>query len=62
MRACVTMGVALRPRLKGLDQPSNPNVTVIAMRGGLRATAKDVEHPPQPYSDPGSALGGNAEL
>jgi hypothetical protein len=46
--ACVAMGVALRPRLKSLDEPSNPKVTAIATGGGLRATAKGVEHPPDP--------------
>jgi len=46
--ARVTMGVELRPRLKSLDAPSNPKVTVIATGAGLRATAKGVEHPPDP--------------
>jgi len=46
--ACVAMGVALRPRLKSVDQPSNPKVTVIATGAGLRATSKGVEHPPDP--------------
>ena len=46
--ARVAMGVELRPRLKGLDAPSNPKVTVITTGAGLRATAKAVEHPPDP--------------
>jgi len=46
--ACVAMGVELRPRLKSLDVPSNPKVTVIVTGAGLRATAKGVEHPPDP--------------
>ena len=46
--ARVAMGVELRPRLKSLDAPSNPKVIVIATGAGLRATAKGVEHPPDP--------------
>jgi len=44
----VAMGVELRPMLKSLDSPSNPKVAVIATGAGLRATAKAVEHPPDP--------------
>ena len=43
--ARVAMGVELRPRLKSMDEPSNPKVAVIATGAGLRATAKGVEHP-----------------
>jgi len=46
--ARVAMGVELRPRLKSLDVPSNPKVTVIATGVGLRATTKGVEYPPDP--------------
>ena len=46
--ARVAMGVELRPRLKSLDVPSNPKVAMIATGAGLRATAKGVEHPPDP--------------
>jgi hypothetical protein len=46
--ARVAMGVELRPRLKSMDEPSNPKVTAIATGAGLRATAKGVEHPPDP--------------
>jgi hypothetical protein len=46
--ARVAMGIALRPMLKSMDEPSNPKVAVIATGAGLRATAKDVEHPPDP--------------
>jgi len=35
-------------RLKSLDVPSNPKVTVIATGVGLRATTKGVEYPPDP--------------
>ena len=44
----VAVGVELRPRLKSLDVPSNPKVTVIATGAGLSATAKGVEHSPDP--------------
>ena len=44
----VTTGVELRPMLKSMDWPSNPKATVIVTGAGLRATAKGVEHPPDP--------------
>ena len=46
--ARVARGVELRPMLKGLDEPSNPKVAVIATGAGLRATAKAVDYPPDP--------------
>ncbi|BBA33857.1 putative sensor with HAMP domain [Methylocaldum marinum] len=40
---CVTMEVELRATSKGMEYPSNPNVTEVAMGAGLRTTAKAAE-------------------
>ena len=48
MRPVVAMGVELRPMLKGIDEPSNPKVTVVVTKAGLKATPKGVKHPPKP--------------
>ena len=46
--ACGSMGVGLRPGLKGPESPPNPKGTVVAMGAGLRASAKALESLPDP--------------
>jgi hypothetical protein len=60
--ARAAMGVELRPRLKSLEVPSNPKVS--CDRHGSRTAGHDERRgaPTGPYRDPGSALGGNAEV
>ena len=54
------MGVELRAIPKGLELPSNPKETVVAMGAGLEGQCESIGIATGPYRDPDSASGGNA--
>jgi len=60
--ACAAMGVELRPGLKSLDAPSNPKVSCDCHGSRTEGHGERRGAPTGPYRDPGSALGGNAEV